>query len=125
MPIRFASGAEPRLELGRELRAKAECRRLKGLQRLVEEPEEVLTRPHEAFALLVGARGGGGGGVTRSEFCEVSLEEGKRKYVNRHAFFLVFRKNVLFLCADPVLVKKIKTLPLLDRDSGHREPPTV
>lgn len=66
-----ASGKkEPRVDYGRELRLRAEERRRKGLVRLLETPEEVLTNPHEAFALLVGS--GSGGGVTRGEFCEVS-----------------------------------------------------
>ncbi|CAN0420431.1 unnamed protein product, partial [Ectocarpus fasciculatus] len=59
---------EPRADCGRELRLRAEERRRKGLARLLETPEEVLTNPHEAFALLVGS--GSGGGVTRGEFCE-------------------------------------------------------
>ncbi|CAN0493930.1 unnamed protein product, partial [Ectocarpus sp. 12 AP-2014] len=59
---------EPRADCGRELRLRAEERRRKGLVRLLETPQEVLSNPHEAFALLVGS--GSGGGVTRSEFCE-------------------------------------------------------
>lgn len=69
---RFAEATEPRMELGRELRHRAECRRQKGLERLMKNPEELLARPHEAFSLLMAAaRGGDGGGVTRAEFCEV------------------------------------------------------
>lgn len=71
-PTRFAAGDEAYLDLARELRRKGEERRQKGLDRLLREPEGVLCRPHEAFALLVRGRGGGGGGVTRAEFCEVS-----------------------------------------------------
>ncbi|CAB1121397.1 unnamed protein product [Ectocarpus sp. CCAP 1310/34] len=59
---------DPRADRGRELRLRAEERRRKGLGRLLETPEEVLSNPHEAFALLVGS--GSGGGVTRGEFCE-------------------------------------------------------
>ncbi|CAN0118871.1 unnamed protein product, partial [Scytosiphon promiscuus] len=54
--------------LGSELRLRAEARRQKGLHGLSGAPEEVLTHPHEAFALLIG--GNGGNGVTRAEFCE-------------------------------------------------------
>lgn len=72
-PTRFATGDEAYLDLARELRRKAEERRQKGLDRLLREPEGVLCRPHEAFALLVRGRGSGGGGVTRAEFCEVRV----------------------------------------------------
>lgn len=61
--------ASPHPGIGREVRLRAEARRKKGLDRLFARPGEVLTHPHEAFALLVG--GGGGGGVTRAEFCQV------------------------------------------------------
>ena len=57
----------PHPGIGREVKLRAEARRRKGLDRLFSRPEEVLTRPHEAFAMLVGS----GGGVTRAEFCQV------------------------------------------------------
>ena len=65
--------ALPHPGIGREVKLRAEARRRKGLDRLFSRPEEVLTRPHEAFAMLVGSGGGGGGGggVTRAEFCQV------------------------------------------------------
>ncbi|CAM9864926.1 unnamed protein product, partial [Ectocarpus sp. 12 AP-2014] len=39
---------DPRPDCGRELRLRAEKRRRKGLARLLETPEEVLSNPHEA-----------------------------------------------------------------------------
>lgn len=59
--------------VGRELRCRARERRKLRLYRLVEEPDELLARPHESFALLVGNREGAGRGLTSSEFCKVSV----------------------------------------------------
>ena len=61
------------MDLGREIRHMARKRRKRGLDRLLEDPEQLLARPHEAFALLVGNRDGGGRGLTRAEFCQVCL----------------------------------------------------
>lgn len=73
---RYARSDGPDLELTREIRLKARDRRRKGLDGLLTDPEGVLARPHETFALLVGCRRGAGGGVTRTEFCEVSGRPG-------------------------------------------------